>query len=372
MKKILLSIVTCFVAVGSFAQQTEQKALYESKSYDNWYIGFNGGVASKTTDNEWADNLNGNGGMRIGRWFTPAFGLMVEGNAYFGDKPQPDTGTIVKYVNTVVGSTINLSNWWFGYNGKPRVFELIAVPAVGMGHVFGNESKVSHGLNDMTGKLAMDLTFNIGKKRAVQFYIEPALLYSIYGNTCNSEEFGMDLDRSHFQVNAGLVYKFKNTNGTHNFKYAEPTMVVDQSEVNRLNSVINELRAENEQLRNRPAERVAPKQVYVEKEMLEPVVVFKVNSSNIEADQYANIEKVADYMKRNSATKVLVKGYASTDGGKEFNQQLSENRAAIVRAALIDNYGISPDRISAKGFGATDRQSGKREFNRVSVFCVTE
>lgn len=361
------------MAVGSaFAQQTELKALYESKSYDNWYLGINGGLTAKTTHVDWKDNYNGNGGLRVGRWFTPVFGLMIEGNAYVGDKPQPDTGTLVKYVNTAVGTTINLSNWLCGYNGKPRVFELIAVPAVGMGHVFGNESKVSHGLNDMTGKLALDLAFNVDKKKSLQVYLEPALLYSIYGNTCNSDEFKLDINRSHFQVNLGVAYKFKNTNGTHNFKYAEPVEIVDQTEINRLNDIINDLRAENEALRNRPVEQVAPKQVYVEKEMLEPVVVFKVNSSNIEADQYANIEKVANYMKKNSSTKVLVKGYASTDGGKEFNQQLSENRASIVRAALIDKYGIAADRVSCKGFGATDQQSGKREFNRVSVFCVTE
>ncbi len=41
------------------------------------------------------------------------------------------------------------------------------------------------------------------------------------------------------QLNAGLIYKFKNSNGTHNFKIAE---LRDQAEIDALNAQINELR----------------------------------------------------------------------------------------------------------------------------------
>src|SRR3712207_6290069 len=147
--KNILTIAALVLASVSAQAQTEQKALYESRSYDNWYIGANAGLATKTTHSRWLDNVNANSGVRIGRWFTPAFGLSVEGTAYFGNKPMLDTHTIVKYVNTDLAATINLSNWWFGYRGEPRFFEVIAVPAVGIGHVFSSDSRrVSHGLND--------------------------------------------------------------------------------------------------------------------------------------------------------------------------------------------------------------------------------
>ena len=366
-------MTACLLAMGSYAQQTELKQMYESKSYDNWYIGVNGGVASKTTHNKWIENINGNGGVRVGRWFTPAFGLAVESNAYVGDKPQPDTGTFVKYLNTDLAATINLSNWWFGYNGEPRFFEVIAVPAVGMGHVFASKSGISQGLNDLTGKLAMDFAFNVDKKKCVQLYLEPALLYSIYGNANNpGQPFGLDINRSHFQINAGIIYKFKNTNGSHNFKYAEPKVVTDMDEINRLNGRIADLMAENENLRRQPLPTIAPR--IIEKTVTDilGVVVFKQSSSYVEKLQYPTIEKVAEYMKDNSDVKIKITGYASTEGKDELNQKLSEARAEAVKHALIDKYGINADRLEICGEGATDQQSSVRDYNRVAVFSIVK
>lgn len=357
--------------LGGFAQ-TEQKAMVDSKNYDNWYIGVNGGLSTKTTHNKWIENANSNAGLRVGHWFTPVFGFAVEGNAYFGDKPQPSTGTIVNYVNTDLAATINLSNMCFGYKGEPRVFELIAVPAIGMGHVFANKAEIAHGLNDMTGKLALDFAFNIDKKKCLQLYLEPALLYSIYGNASGSNSFDLNMNRSHFQLNLGLVYKFKNTNGTHNFKYAEPMVVTDMAEVNRLRGIIADLEAENKELKNRPAPCIAPRIITRDVTVLEPVVVFPVSSSKIEKLQYANIERVANYMKENKDAKIKVTGYASTEGSDELNQKLSEARAEAVKHALIDKYGIASDRIEICGMGATDEQSAERAYNRVAVINLVQ
>ena len=69
------------MAVSLSAQTVE-----ESKVFDNIYVGINGGVATKTTGNRWLSNLNPNAGIRVGRWFTPVFGLAVEGSAYFNDR----------------------------------------------------------------------------------------------------------------------------------------------------------------------------------------------------------------------------------------------------------------------------------------------
>lgn len=372
MKKIISLAAAALFAMAASAQ-SELKAMYDSKSYDNWYIGVNGGLSARTKHVSWTDNLNANAGVRIGHWYTPVFGLALEGNAYFGDKPMMDTGTIVKYVNTGIGATVNLSNWLCGYKGEPRFFEVIAVPTVGMGHVFASKPDISHGLNDMTGKLALDLAFNVDRKKCVQLYLEPAILYSIYGNACGPDQpFGLDINRSHVQLNAGLVYKFKNTNGSHNFRYAEPQVVTDQYELDRLNARIAELMAENEELRNRPLPCVAPRMVHIEKLLLESCVIFDVNKSDINAVQYANIERVANCMKENKDIDILITGYASTEGNADYNQQLSEQRAEAVKTALVEDYGIEASRLKTQGQGATDRQSDRREFNRVATFKVIE
>ena len=73
-------------AATVFAASASAQTVAESKTFDNIYIGINGGVATKTTGHKWLSDLNPNAGLRIGRYFTPVFGLAIEGNAYFSNK----------------------------------------------------------------------------------------------------------------------------------------------------------------------------------------------------------------------------------------------------------------------------------------------
>ncbi len=370
MKRILL-LACLAISLGAEAQ-SEQKALMESKSYDNVYIGVNGGVATKSTHNKWLKNLDGNIGLRLGRWFTPAFGLAAETNAYFANKPWESTGTTVNYLSTSLAATINLSNWWGGYLGEPRLFEVIAVPALGWGHVFGSKKRVSHHMNDMTAKLAVDLAFNVDRLKCIQIYLEPALIYSLYGNIYQNTKFNMNIDRSFFQLNVGLIYKFKNSNGTHNFRYAEPQVTIDYDEIARLSALLAELEAENEQLKNMPPP--VAEEVVIEKteSVPEGVVAFAVSSSKIEELQYSQINKVAHYLKEHPGMKVILIGSASTEGNFESNKRLSEARAAAVRDALVNKFGVASDRVEIVGAGETSIYSDDLEYNRVVVFQFVE
>ena len=109
------------------AASVSAQTVTESKSYDNVYIGINGGVATKSTGHSWMDNLNPNAGLRLGRYFTPVFGLTAESNAYFSNKPYESTGTAVRALNTSLLGTVNLSNWFGGYPGEPRGFEVVGL-----------------------------------------------------------------------------------------------------------------------------------------------------------------------------------------------------------------------------------------------------
>jgi len=153
MKKLFTMMAAAMVAVSASAQTVS-----ESKTFDNFYIGINGGVATKMTGNKWLGNLNPNAGLRIGRWVTPVFGLAAESNAYFSNKPFASTGTIVRFLNTSLLGTVNLSNWFGGYKGQPRPFEVIAVAGLGWGHLFGNDAnyKATTYHNNLTNKLALD------------------------------------------------------------------------------------------------------------------------------------------------------------------------------------------------------------------------
>ena len=73
-------------------------------------------------------------------------------------------------------------------------------------------------------------------------------------------------------------------------------------------------------------------------------------------------------MKNHPEAKVEIKGYASPEGNKDFNQALSQKRADAVKNVLVKKYKIAADRLTTKGMGATDKLFKQVEFNRVSTF----
>ena len=78
MKKLFL-----LLAVAAMSAQMNAQTVVESKNFDNWYIGVNGGANLQAKDFK---EMNFQAGLRIGRWFTPVVGLAIEGQAFMGKK----------------------------------------------------------------------------------------------------------------------------------------------------------------------------------------------------------------------------------------------------------------------------------------------
>ena len=378
MKKLGLLFAAAAMAVSVNAQ-----TVTESKTFDNFYIGINGGAQVKTTGESWMNNLNSNAGLRIGRWFTPVFGLAAEGNVYFNDHCKhymPQSKTLARYMNVGLIGTVNLSNWFAGYKGEPRLFEVVPVFGFGWGHTFGtaagdNEKE----LNALTSKAGIDFTFNLGKAKAWQVYVEPSMNWSLNGYGYDGVAY--DINQSAFQLNAGIVYKFKNSNGSHNFTIAQ---LRDQNEIDGLNSQINSLRgdlndkdaqlsAKDKQIKDlqNALDECNKKPKYVKPATatnLQPTVLFRQGKAVVDKSQMPNIELIAQYMKNHPEANIEIKGYASPEGPKELNQKLSEKRAEAVKNVLVKKYKIAANRLTTKGMGATDKLFKQVEFNRVSTF----
>ena len=373
MKKLGLLFAAAAMAVSVNAQ-----TVTESKTFDNFYIGINGGAQVKTTGESWMNNLNSNAGLRIGRWFTPVFGLAAEGNVYFNDHCKhymPQSKTVARYMNVGLIGTVNLSNWFAGYQGEPRLFEVVPVFGFGWGHTFGTDANY----NALTSKAGIDFTFNLGKSKAWQVYVEPSMNWSLNGY--GYEGVAYNINQSAFQLNAGIVYKFKNSNGSHNFTIAQ---LRDQNEIDGLNSQINNLRgdlndkdaqlsAKDKQIKDlqNALDECNKKPKYVKPATatnLQPTVLFRQGKAVVDKSQMPNIELIAQYMKNHEDAKVEIKGYASPEGNKDFNQALSEKRAEAVKNVLVKKYKIAADRLTTKGMGATDKLFKQVEFNRVSTF----
>ena len=373
MKKLGLLFAAAAMAVSVYAQ-----TVTESKTFDNFYIGINGGAQVKTTGESWMNNLNSNAGLRIGRWFTPVFGLAAEGNVYFNDHCKhymPQSKTVARYMNVGLIGTVNLSNWFAGYKGEPRLFEVVPVYGFGWGHTFGTDENY----NVLTSKAGIDFTFNLGKAKAWQVYVEPSMNWSLNGY--GYEGVAYNINKSAFQLNAGIVYKFKNSNGSHNFTIAQ---LRDQNEIDGLNSQINSLRsdlndkdaqlsAKDKQIKDlqNALDECNKKPKYVKPATatnLQPTVLFRQGKAVVDKSQMPNIELIAQYMKNHPEAKVEIKGYASPEGNKDFNQALSQKRADAVKNVLVKKYKIAADRLTTKGMGATDKLFKQVEFNRVSTF----
>ena len=369
----------CLLTAEQMAAQ--ETTIRDSKMCDNWYIGVNGGSSVKTTGVIEFYKMNPFGSLRIGRYLTPAFGLAAEGTAYFSDKQFVDSRTFVKSVNASLLANVNLSNWLGGYLDKPRRVELVAIAGMGWGHVFGT-GDVKY--NDLTSKLGLDLAVNVGRARAWQFYLEPSIVYNL-----NRQPDGVayNLQQSGVGVALGINYKLPNSNGIHNFVRVG---ILDQHEVDMLNQQLNELRYEQQQqekalarngrtireLRDsleearqvKPATIIKKVTQVVNNNVLQPTVIFGQGKSAVDAAQMASVAMIAKYMKNHPTSRILIKGYASPEGNPELNQRLSEARANAVKQALVSRYGISADRLTIQGMGATDELFDEIDFNRVATF----
>lgn len=378
MKKLLL-----FMAVAALSVQSakSQPALAESATFDNWYVGLQGGVSTKTTHSSLFKNLNPHAGLRVGRYLTPVFGFALEGSAYFRDKQFGESTAKVKSINAHLLATINLSNWFLGYKGQPRVFELTAVLGPGYNHAFSQPEGAPN--NDITAKAGLDLTFNLGRKRAVQLFLEPAMLW----NLDRYERTTFNVNYSALQLMAGINLKFGNSYGARNFLKGQ---LRDQHEVDVLNARVNELRATNEkqgkqiaadaktisQLRTEleEAKNVKPQVVQnvvkqvVNNNVLQPTVIFGLGKSTVDAAQMASVAMIAKYMSNHPEARLLIKGYASPEGNPELNQKLSEKRAQAVKDVLVKRYGVSASRLDIQGMGATSELFDEIDFNRVATF----
>ena len=396
MKKLFLALAAAVLTVSASAQ--EKEVVTAHKTFDNWYLGINAGAA--TPMQEWGDagfmkGMAPSVGLRLGKNFTTSFGLAVDGNAYFesNDKSLMNARTFIDAINVDALGTLNLSNFFGGYLGKPRRVELIALGGFGWTHQFGLSRA-----NGFNSKAALDLAFNLGANRAVQFYIEPALVFGLWDNgrmgnalSRHGSNFKFDSRSGLFQLNLGLNFKFGTSNGTKNFAFAR---LRDQGEIDDLNARINELRDESDSKDRRIARDIrriaeledsleaakkvkAPvvnkvtKVVTVNNNVLQPTVIFGQGKSSVDAAQMASVAMIAKYMKNHPESKILIKGYASPEGNPELNQKLSVARAQSVKDALVSRYGIAASRLTIQGMGATDELFDELDFNRVATFTDT-
>jgi outer membrane protein OmpA-like peptidoglycan-associated protein len=81
-------------------------------------------------------------------------------------------------------------------------------------------------------------------------------------------------------------------------------------------------------------------------------VFFDFNKSDITAAAAKVIQAASDNVKAGNVTQIVVTGHTDTVGSAQYNQGLSERRAASVKKQLIAD-GIGADNITTRGVGKT-------------------
>lgn len=90
----------------------------------------------------------------------------------------------------------------------------------------------------------------------------------------------------------------------------------------------------------------------VSRPSIELEIHFDFDSDQIHTESVAQIQAAAFVLTNHFPnTRFRVAGYTDASGSPDYNQVLSERRAMAVWQQLVDEYGVSPDRIESVGFG---------------------
>lgn len=80
-------------------------------------------------------------------------------------------------------------------------------------------------------------------------------------------------------------------------------------------------------------------------------VQFDFDQAVVKPEYFEDIRRVADFLVAHEDVVATVEGHTDSTGTDEYNQGLSERRAAAVRQVLIERFNVSPARISSVGYG---------------------
>jgi outer membrane protein OmpA-like peptidoglycan-associated protein len=106
-------------------------------------------------------------------------------------------------------------------------------------------------------------------------------------------------------------------------------------------------------------------------------VLFDTAKYTLRPATREKLSKIAGILLAHPTLKLEIEGHTDSVGGDEYNQRLSEQRAASVRDYLVQN-GIPMNNVTAKGFGKTrpvvsnDNAAGRQQNRRVELVVSGE
>jgi outer membrane protein OmpA-like peptidoglycan-associated protein len=97
-------------------------------------------------------------------------------------------------------------------------------------------------------------------------------------------------------------------------------------------------------------------------------VLFDTGRSDLKSGSRRTLDQIAQFLNEHPERRVQVEGFTDSQGGDDYNLELSQSRADAVAQAIIQR-GIDAQRVRALGYGegfpvASNSNEGSRQLNR--------
>ena len=372
-KTILLSVF----ALSALTINAQTAVVEGGGFWDNWSMGIQGGATMKMSGTGFFKSARPAFGLTIGKQWTPILGMDIQGMGYVNTT---NSSTMIDASDVSLITRMNLMNLFAGYEGMPRPFEIETVTGLGWLHHYMNGGGDT---DDMSARVGLNFNFNLGEDAAWTFGIKPAVVFNLTGEY-PSKKMAFNRNHSNMEILFGLTYHFADSDGNRHFALVNAVdpmaLAVMNEEINDLREVVvakdvelvglaDELLMVQNQLNEARNKKVEASGETIN--IVESVVAFPFNQSDVQSSQMPSLEHVANYLKNNPDANITVNGYASPEGTEEYNLQLSQRRADAVKDILVNKYGIAANRINTIGHGVGDIFS-EPAWNRVGICTIDE
>ena len=388
LKSLTLILAVALGAQVAFAQQSKSDPSVEFNPH--WYGQIQGGAAYTVGETAFKNLLSPAGALSLGYQFNPTLGLRfnVAGFQGKGAVVAPHEVYKFNYLQGAADLTLNLAQL-FGYK-HDRVFNPYLFLGGGAAYGFNN------GANKVTKTNPKEYFALLWEKNLItpvarvglgaDFRLSDALALTLEVNdNVLSDKFNSKkVGHPDFQFNAlaGLKFNFGKTTRP-SAKYlaelaaAEAAAAAEKArlEAERAAKLAAEkAAAEKAAAEKALADKLAAEKAAAEKlaaEMRQVNTFFTINSSVISDEEAAKLVRYIDWLKANPDVNLSIAGHADKGTGtKRINQRLSDERAAAVKAFLVER-GIAESRIvSVVGNGDRIQPFEENDLNRVVLSVI--
>jgi adhesin transport system outer membrane protein len=107
-------------------------------------------------------------------------------------------------------------------------------------------------------------------------------------------------------------------------------------------------------------------------------IYFENRSYDIPEQMKDVIKEIADEIKQYKKINVFIQGHAANEGSEKFNKAIAEERAKMVLRALVENYQINPNILTAMGysnfvpFTTEETEEAMQQNRRVEIILFGE